>query len=379
MKILIAPAPYKESLDARTVADIIELGITQVLPEVQITKLPLCDGGTGIVERFIEAKGGYKVSCKVHDPLMNITESYFGILEDGSAVIESAKAVGLTLVPRDKRNPVHTTTYGVGDLIKEVISKGCHKIIIGCGDSATNDGGVGMAQSLGFRFYDQAGQEIKQGGGELSKLSYIDSSAVNIDIQSLEVTVACNITSILCGETGTTKRYARQKGATSEQIEYLDKCMENYANVLTAFQGWDIRYMPGTGAAGGLGAGLFTFVGAQLRYSMDLVCDALNVKSFLQNTDLVITGEGMIDSSSATGKVACFIGLLAKTYNKPTVAIVGSIGDDADIVYFHGIDMVESCIKAPVSITEALEYESARVRLLDATIRLGRSIKRNPI
>ncbi|MCI0693532.1 glycerate kinase [candidate division KSB1 bacterium] len=379
MRILIAPAPYKECLDARTVAEIIEFGITQVLPDVQIQKLPLCDGGTGIVERFIEAKGGNKVRCRVHDSLMNEIESYFGLLNDGSAVIESAKAAGLALVPRDKRNPLVTSTYGVGDLIREAIKHGCRNILVGCGDSATNDGGVGMAKSLGFRFYDSFGEEIGEGGGELYKLARIDSTGLSVDLKNVQITVACNLTSILCGESGTTRRYAKQKGATPEMIEHLSKCMEHYADILGEYVGWDIRYMPGTGAAGGLGAGLLAYTGAKLRYSMELVCEALNVESYLKETELVITGEGMVDASSATGKAACAICLLAKKYNLPTVAIVGSIGDDADIVYFHGMDMIECCMKQPTSITEALEIDSAKIRLLDATIRVARSIKRYPM
>jgi glycerate kinase len=308
---------------------------------------------------------------------MNEIESYFGLLNDGSAVVESARAVGLALIPRDKRNPLVTSTYGVGDLIIEAMKYGCRNILVGCGDSGTNDGGVGMAKALGFRFYDSRGEELGEGGGALCKLSRIDPTSVSVNLSNVQITVACNITSILCGESGTTRRYAKQKGATPEMIEHLSKCMEHYADILAEYLGWDIRYMPGTGAAGGLGAGLFVFTGAKLKYSMELVCEALKAESYLKETDLVITGEGMVDVSSAMGKATCAIGLLAKKYNLPTVAIVGSIGDDADIVYFHGIDMLECCMKQPISIIDALETESAKVRLLDATIRIARSIKRN--
>lgn len=376
LRILVAPAPYKECLDAVAVANAIEVGIRRVDADAKVTKLPVCDGGTGIVDRFIEAKGGQRIRCQIHGPMMNFIESDFGILSDGTAVIESAKAAGLALVPSDARNPLLTSTYGVGDLIKKAYRIGCRNFIVGCGDSATNDGGVGMAQSLGVRFYDDRGELLGQGGGELKRLARIETSELSINAREMRVMVACNLTSILCGPGGTSRRYAAQKGASPASIEVLNAAMDRYADALALHLGWDLRYLPGTGGSGGLGAGLLAFLSAELHFSMNLVCRVLSVEDFLQQTDILITGEGMVDTTSATGKAPCALGLLAKKYGVPTVSIVGSIGDDSDIVYFHGLDMVESILRRPMSMVEALTPKVATALIADAASRVMRFLNR---
>lgn len=378
MRMLIAPAPFKECLDARTVAETIASGLESVSAKWEFDILPLCDGGTGLVDRLIDARGGERISCQVRDPLMNSIESYYGILSDGTAVIESAAAAGLALVPRAQRSPLVTTTYGVGELLKASINRGCSRIIVGCGDSATNDAGVGMAEALGYRFYDQSGQQVARGGQALEQIAIIDADGVDRRLSNVDIVVACNITSILGGPEGTSRRYARQKGASDVEIESLAMSVECYADLLAKFLGWDMRLMPGTGAAGGLGSGLLAFAGARLTYSMTLVCEALDLDSHISKADMLITGEGMLDAGSVA-KAPCAAALLAKKHDLPTLAIVGSTGDGIDIVYFHGIDAVEVCVQTPMSPELAVEPVGAKKRLFEAAVRAGRHLKRNAI
>lgn len=357
MRVLVAPGPYKECLPAEKVAEYIARGIERVLPTAHLTKLPLSDGGTGLTKRLTDATGGKIIPYRVTGPIGQPVDAFYGVLGDGrTAVIESAAAAGLSLVPPKQRKPLWTTTYGVGELIYAAIQKGYTRIIVGCGDSATTDGGIGMAQALGIRFYDRDDEGVPGGGGHLADIRQIDFSGLKVSLSDLEIITACNFSSILCGPEGTANVYARQKGASNTEVLLLNRGLENYAAILKRACGVDVQFMPGAGGAGGLAAGLHALLGATLRPSFDVVAEFVHLDSYLELTELIITGEGTIDARTATGKLPCALARRAKKYNIPVVAIVGTIADDADVVYEHGIDVVESIITKTLTLEQAIAH-----------------------
>ncbi|MBI4467762.1 MAG: glycerate kinase [Acidobacteria bacterium] len=356
MKILVAPGPFKECLSAEEVAASIEYGISEVDPESTIIKAPLCDGGTGLATRFASFSNGTTESWPTEDPLGKPIEAIVGISGDGSiAFIESATAGGLSLVPKELRNPLKTSTFGVGLLIRAAVEKNFRRIIIGCGDSATNDAGVGAAQALGVRFLDENGLEIPRGGGALGQLTKIDTSNICIPEASLDVTVACNLTSILCGPEGTSMIYARQKGADEDQRQLLDENLTHFAAIAAKQFEKDIRYLPGLGGSGGLAASLFLFLNARIRYSFDVVNEFFDLDHVLRDIDLVFTGEGMIDDRTATGKIVCAVALRAKKYGIPVIALAGEISIDSEDVLYNGVDVLECILDRPIDRQRAME------------------------
>ncbi|MEM4235220.1 MAG: glycerate kinase [Candidatus Methanomethylicaceae archaeon] len=374
-KILIAPGPFKECLSAREVADCIEKGITRTLSSVFVRKLPMCDGGTGFVRTLVEHAGGTIKTCQTLNPLGEGIESYYGIVDLSGTrigIIETAAAAGLALVPPNRRDPRTTSTRGVGILIKQALDDKCQRIIIGCGDSATNDGGMGMAMALGVVFLDAKGKELKEGGIHLQQLKSIDLSGLDPRIQETSITVACNLTSILCGSEGTSRVYGPQKGATEEAVNQLSEALENYANVLQSTVGKDVRYLPGAGSAGGLAAGLYALMGAQLRYSLHVVSDFVRLDEHLRATDILITGEGRVDKTSASGKLVSGIALLAKKYDIPVFAITGSVAEDADMIYYTGVDYVEPICNEPMSVEDS--FTNAKRLICDTSSRIARML-----
>ena len=357
LRILIAPSGFKESLEADEVADCIETGITRVLPDATIHKAPLVDGGEGFTKALVTATGGTLHYLTVAGPVGQLVDSYFGFLgntQTKTAVLEMAAAAGLRLVPHHERNPLVTTTYGVGELIKAALDAGAERILVGCGDSGTNDGGAGMAQALGVRLLDAGGKEIDRGGGELIKLERIDLEARDRRLESVKMDVACNWHNLLCGEKGVARVFGPQKGASPETVEQLAAALDNYAAVIERDLGMDVREMPGSGASGGLGTGLYALLGAKLHPRYDIVMQYLALDRLLEDADLVITAEGSIDFQTPHGKIPTEVAQRAKKHQLPVIALAGTIGRDAEVNFNCGIDSFESILDAPCSLGDAI-------------------------
>lgn len=355
MKIVIAPDSYKGSASALEVSDAIEKGIRKVYKKARITKLPVADGGEGTVEALVTSKNGRYEKVQVLGPLGNIISSRYGVLDDKTAVIGMSEASGLTLVSKEKLNPLVTTTYGTGQLIKEAMEKGARKIYVGLGGSATNDGGVGMAQALGVSFKDELGKEIGYGGLELGRICEIDFTDIHPLLEVTEIIAISDVQNPLCGKNGASHVFGPQKGATKEDVLILDNNLKHYAEKVKEYIGIEISNVPGSGAAGGLGGGLIAFCNARIDSGIDMVLDIINIDKHLIDTDLVITGEGKIDGQSAYGKAPIGVAKRAKKYNIPVIAIVGSVGSGADKVYSHGIDIIVDIIDKPITLGDAME------------------------
>ena len=362
MKIVVAPDSFKESLSAMEVAQAIEKGFRAVFPDAQIEKIPMADGGEGTVQSLVDATGGKIITKEVTGPLGEKVTAFFGVLGDGkTAVIEMAAASGLHLVPMEKRNPLLTTTRGTGELILAALDEGVDHLIIGIGGSATNDGGSGMAQALGARLLDKDRNEIAPGGGSLDKLANIDISELDARLQNVKVEVACDVDNPLIGQDGASHVFGPQKGATPEMVEQLDQNLAHYATILARDLGKDVAHIPGAGAAGGLGAGLLAFLDAELKSGIDIVIAATDLEEKIKDADLVITGEGKIDSQTIHGKTPIGVAKAAKKFNIPVIAICGSIADDADVVHDHGIDVLFSSLMRITTLEEALESGASNV------------------
>lgn len=356
MKVILAPDSFKGSLSSLEVGQALEEGIRQVFPAAEVVKIPMADGGEGTVEAFVTATQGRIVSCTALDPLGIRRESFLGIMGDGeTAVIEMAAASGLTLVPLEQRNPMVTTTYGTGELILKALAMGCRRIILGIGGSATNDGGAGCLQALGVRLMDENGEELPFGGGSLDKLVSIDRGNLDPRLKDVEIIVACDVTNPLCGEQGASHVYGPQKGATPDMVKHLDQGLAHFAGVIQAQLGVDIREVPGAGAAGGFGAGLMAFLGARLQPGVNLVIQFSGIESHMANADLVITGEGKIDSQTATGKAPLGIARMAQSHNVPCLGIGGILEGDIFSLYDQGFSAFLSIARGPISLDEAIK------------------------
>lgn len=378
MKIVIAPDSYKESLSALEVATAIENGFRDIFPTAEYVKLPVADGGEGTVEAMVAATGGRIVPVDVTGPLGERVDGFYGLSGDEqSAFIEMAAASGLERVAPSKRNPLITTSWGTGELIRHALDAGVKHIIIGIGGSATNDGGAGMVQALGAKLLDANGQPVGQGGGELADLARIDVSELDRRLADCRIEVACDVSNPLTGEEGASAIFGPQKGATPEMIVTLDNALEHYAQVIARDLDIDVMHLAGGGAAGGMGAALYAFCGAQLRQGIEIVTDALHLDEQVADADLVITGEGRIDSQTIHGKVPVGVARVAKRYNKPVIGIAGSLTADVGVVHDHGIDAVFSVIYTICSLEDALENASENVRMaarnIAAVLKVGQA------
>ncbi|NES95554.1 MAG: glycerate kinase [Desertifilum sp. SIO1I2] len=355
LNILIAPSGFKESLEANEVADCIETGILRVLPNAQIVKAPLVDGGEGFTKALVSATGGTLHSAIVTGPVGQSIASHFGFLGgEGpkTAVLEMAAAAGLRLVPRDARNPLLTTTYGVGELIRAALDAGAERILVGCGDSGTNDGGAGMAQALGVRLLNAEGEEIRR--GELIHLDQIDMSQRDPRLAEVQIDVACNWHNVLCGPKGVARVFGLQTGASPETVEQMAAALDRYAEIIQRDLGLDMREAPGSGASGGLGTGLSALVGATLHPRYDIVMRYLDLESLLQESDLAITAQGSSDFQTPRGKIPAEVARRAKKYGIPVVAIAGTIGEEAQVNFDCRIDWFESILDGPCGLEEAI-------------------------
>ncbi|EHK9016854.1 glycerate kinase [Vibrio vulnificus] len=364
MKIVIAPDSYKESLTAMDVAIAIEKGFKQVLPDAQYVKLPMADGGEGTVQSMVDATGGTIIEHTVSGPLGQPVCGFFGLLGEGkTAVIEMAAASGLHLVTPDQRNPLITTTFGTGELIKAALDHGVEHIIVGIGGSATNDGGIGMAQALGIKLLDAQGNALGHGGGELAKLATIDCSQLDPRLAQVRLEVACDVDNPLCGTKGASAVFGPQKGATPEMVKILDENLAHYAAIIKQQLGADVRDMAGAGAAGGMGAALLGLLNADLRPGIEIVMDAVHLDEIVADADLVITGEGRIDSQTIHGKTPIGVARAAKKHSLPVIGIAGCLSADCGVVHEHGLDAVFAVVNRSVDLPTALAEAAENVEL----------------
>lgn len=358
MKIVIVPSGFKECLDAEDVAAAMDRGVRRFDPSINTVVIPMIDGGEGFVKTIINIKDGIIVNKKVTGPVGKKIDSYFGFYQENGkriAVIEMAAVAGLKLVPHDERNPLKTTTYGVGELIVAALDFGIDHILIGCGDSGTSDGGAGMAQALGVQFFDKKQQPVQIKGGE--DLLEVDSLlAANVDsrLKNISIDVACNWKNILCGRKGVARVFGPQKGATPKQVDVLSSALEQYAGAIQNETGLDVRSLPGSGASGGLGAGLLAFTNAILHPRFDIIMDFINIEKEISTADIVFTAEGSLDFQTPNGKIPSEVARIAKTSHIPVIAITGTIGEGAELNYQAGIDAYSSIIQKPVSMESAM-------------------------
>lgn len=354
-KVVIAPDSFKESLSALEVAEAIERGFRQIFPQVHYVKLPMADGGEGTVDSMVAATGGEIVRVTVTGPLGQPVQAFYGLLGEGeTAVIEMAAASGLHLAPKAQRDPRMTTSYGTGELILAALERGVKTIILGIGGSATNDGGAGMMQALGARLLDENRQALPPGGAALAQLAYIDLSGVDPRLQQVSITAACDVDNPLCGANGASAVFGPQKGATPEMVTQLDAALRHYGTLLEQATGREVINAPGAGAAGGMGAALLGMLNARLRPGIEIVIETLQLEEALRDADLVITGEGRLDSQSIHGKTPIGVARVAKRFGLPVIGIAGSLSKDYQVVHQHGIDAAFSVLDRVVSLEEAL-------------------------
>ena len=371
MKIIIAPQSFKGSLKAHEAAEAMSRGIKVYDNNIETVLLPMADGGAGTVRALVQATDGKLISTKVHGPLGDMVTAAWGILGDGqSAVIEVAAASGLELVPGDKLDPMSASTYGTGELILAALESGCKKIIIGLGDSATVDGGAGLAQALGIKLLDENNQPIPRSGAGLARLKHIDITGRHPLVNQCQIICACDVTNPLYGPDGAAFVYGPQKGATPDMVKQLDAALRNFSAVINQDLGLDIANIPGAGAAGGLGAGLVALLGAALQSGVDLICDSIGFEKYLADSSLVITGEGRIDYQTAFGKTTVGIARRAKAAGKPVIAICGELGEGYREVYKYGIDTVISILPRCMNRDEAMQQAEKLVQ--DTTERVIR-------
>jgi glycerate kinase len=374
MRILIAPDSFKNALSALEVAKCLRNGMEKALPDAVFELIPMADGGEGTVEALIDATGGRLITRTVNNPLMKPVEASLGISGDGTtAVIEMASASGIQLIGADERNPWITTTYGTGELILAALDEGCREFVIGIGGSATNDGGTGAACALGIRFLDEEGKPVEQGGGYLDRVVTIDMSGLDPRIAACGIRVACDVSNPLTGPTGASHVYGPQKGAGKEMVKKLDSNLRHMAGLILDQLGKDVDRIPGAGAAGGLGAGLIAFLGGELVAGVTAIAGVTGLDEAAERADLVITGEGKIDSQTRYGKTPYGVAASAKKTGKPVIAVAGTVGDGAHDLFDHGIDTIFSILDAPMDLDEAIRKTPA---LLEAAgERIGRLIR----
>jgi glycerate 2-kinase len=355
-KIILAPDSFKGTMSSSKVCDILYNSIKKHFPEAEVVKIPVADGGEGTVDCFLTAVGGTKVNIKVKNPFFENIDSYYAVLPDGmTAVIEMALCSGLPLV-ENRKNPMLTTTYGVGEIISHAVKNGMKKLIIGIGGSATNDGGAGMAAALGVKFFDGNNKEFIPTGGTLGNVKKIDKTGILKELADCEIFVMCDVNNVLCGEKGASFVFGPQKGADKKMVVTLDNNLKYFSELIKKDAGIDIANLQGGGAAGGLGAGLAAFAGGQLKAGIEIVLDTVDFYKHLEGADYVFTGEGKIDIQSLFGKVIVGVGIRAKLKNVPVIALAGDISDGIDDIYTRGIKAVFSINR------EAIPFEKAKYR-----------------
>ncbi|MFS0558095.1 glycerate kinase [Brevibacillus sp. 179-C9.3 HS] len=355
MKIVIAPDSFKGSLTAKQAGEAIRYGIQRVLPHSELIVKPMADGGEGTMQCLVDATNGRVLTATVKNPLGVEISAPFGILGDGvTCVIEMAAASGLYLISAKERNPLVTTTYGFGQLITAGLNQGCRRFILGLGGSATNDGGAGMLQALGYMLLDQDDQPLSFGGGELSRLSRVDTSQVDKRLADCQFIIACDVTNPFVGPNGASHVFGPQKGATPEMVLQLDEHLRHFADLIEKNRSITIHDLPGTGAAGGVAGALLAFMDGQLRSGIEIVIETTGLAEAMDKADLVITGEGQVDFQTAQGKTPCGVAQVAQQYGIPVIVLAGSIGDGIDALYEKGISAVVSIANKPMAQEQSM-------------------------
>ena len=376
MNIVIAIDSLKGSLTSLEAGKAIETGIKKVYSEAVTTVLPLADGGEGTVEALTLGMGGKLQSIEVTGPLGDKIRAQYGILSDGkTAIVEMAAAAGITLVPDNERNPLYTTTYGVGEILLDAMHKGCRHFIIGIGGSATNDGGVGMLQAFGYDMLDADGKPVPFGAAGLKFLCRIDDSRVTPELKECSFRIACDVTNPLCGEKGCSAIYGPQKGASPEDIALMDKWMGDYARISKEKYSHADANAPGAGAAGGMGFAFLTYTNATLESGIEIVLAETKLEDHIAKADLVITGEGRLDGQTVMGKAPVGVARIAKKYNKPVLAFAGCVTPEATACNEHGIDAFFPILRGVVTLSEAMEPKNARQNMIDTVEQAMRLLK----
>lgn len=366
MKVVVVIDSLKGSLSSLEAGNAIKQGIKRVYQDAKIIVKPLADGGEGTVEALVSGMNGKIETVVATGPLGDKIESSYGIiLEKRLAIMEMASIAGITLLSLKQRNPLYTTTYGLGEMIKDAISKGCNNFIIGIGGSATNDGGIGMLQALGFDLLDKDGNQVPLGARGLKDLVKIDDKNVLPELKKCQFKIACDVTNVLCGENGCSVVFGPQKGATSQMIKDMDQWLYNFTNLAKKKYPHSDALVPGTGAAGGLGFAFLTFVKATLESGIDIILETIDLKSDLKDVDVVVTGEGCLDRQSAMGKAPVGVAKMAKLYNKPVIAFAGSVTKEAKLCNQEGIDAYFPIIRNITTLQEAMAKENAKNNLTD--------------
>jgi len=360
MKVVIAIDSFKGSLSSIQAGNAIKDGVKTVFPEAEVYISPIADGGEGTMEAIVGATGGEIVRIPVHNPLAEEIIASYGIIpESKTAVIEMASAAGLPLIPAEQRNPLYTTTYGVGEMIGDAIEKGCRNFIIGLGGSATNDGGVGMLQALGFEFLDSEGDSIVFGAEGLSDLAEIRTENAMPELSECTFHIACDVENPLCGERGASAVYGPQKGADNDDVEKMDKWLNTYAKLTKEVIPESNPDFPGSGAAGGMGFAFLSYLNSELKSGIELVIGQTNLEEHIKTADVVVTGEGRLDGQSAMGKAPVGVAKIAKKYGKKVVAFAGCVTDEAAECNKHGIDAFFPILRTPCTVERAMECDYA--------------------
>lgn len=376
MKVVVAIDSLKGSLTSPEAGEAIQEGILRAIPDAEVIVRPLADGGEGTVEALTRGMNGRYEKITVTDPLGRPTDAVYGILEDShTAIIEMSAAAGITLIDAKDRNPMNTTTYGVGEMIKDAIGKGCRHFFIGIGGSATNDGGIGMLQALGYGMLDTEGKQVSFGAKGLAELVAITDEDVLPELKECTFQIACDVKNPLCGEKGCSAVFGPQKGATPDMVAQMDRWLGKYA-MLTAnrYKKADSQY-PGTGAAGGMGFAFLSYMNAELRSGVQIVLEETKLEEYVKDADIVVTGEGCLDGQSVMGKAPIGVAALAKKHHKKVIAFAGCVTEDAKACNQNGIDAFFPILRNVVTREEAMQAENARRNMTDTAEQVFRLIK----
>ena len=358
MKFLFASDSFKGTLTSDQTIELLTKAAREVFGSCETSGVPVADGGEGTTDAVVKARNGEIITVPVHGPLMEMEQGFYGRLSDTEAILEMAAASGLPMVPEEKRNPLNTTTYGTGELLKAALDAGYTEIAIAIGGSATNDGGMGFASALGIRFLDQEGNVLEGRGENLEKVAHIDMSGLDPAVQKAHFTVMCDVTNPLCGPDGATYTFGKQKGGTPEILDRLEKGMQNYRDVIIREFGINPDEIKGSGAAGGLGTALKVFLHAEMKSGIETVLDLIDFDARLEGVDLVVTGEGRTDWQSCFGKVMQGVGDRSAKHQVPVAALCGGLGPDYEKIYAHGISSIMTTVDGPMPLKEALDNAS---------------------
>ncbi len=376
MNIVVAIDSFKGSLSSLEAGYAVSEGIHRVMKEADVVVRPLADGGEGTVEALALGMNGRLEKAMVTGPLGSRVEAVYGIIDESkTAIIEMSSAAGITLVAEQDRNPLNTTTFGVGELICDAIQKGCRNFIVGIGGSATNDGGIGMMQALGYEFLDADGRQVPFGAKGLSMIEKISDENVISELRECQFKVACDVTNTLCGEQGCSAVFGPQKGATSGMILQMDEWLSHYAHLTHDKYPKADMEQAGTGAAGGLGFAFLSYTNAVLQSGVKLILDETRLEDYVKNADIVITGEGRLDGQTVMGKAPIGVASIAKKYGKPVIAFSGCVTDEAVLCNEHGIDAFFPILRTVTTLGEAMKPENARKNMIAAVEQVFRLVQ----